>query len=90
MPMPHPIALICIALLCVLLFALGLTVSLTRLRSKVLIGGTPDPDAMLSRVIRAHGNTAEYAPLLALMMLILGALAPSSLALAAHALSAVL
>lgn len=78
----HPLALLCTATLGVLLFGLGLAVSGARGKFNVLIGATPDPDSWLNRLVRAHGNTAEYAPFLALLFVVLGSRQPSSLALA--------
>ncbi len=63
------VALTCIALLGVLLFGVGLAVSLTRGRTTTLIGHPADPADSLHKLVRAHGNTAEYAPLLAVLML---------------------
>ncbi len=81
MPSFHPVALTCTSVLALLLFALGGAVSGIRLRSRVLIGVTDHPDAMLNRLVRAHGNTAEYAPMLAVLFLLLGAREPSQAAL---------
>lgn len=81
MPDIHPIALACVAVLAALLFGLGLLVSGARLRSGVLVGASTDPDARLNRLIRAHGNTAEYAAMLAVLFLVTGARAPGALAL---------
>ncbi len=81
MPVVHPIALLCTGVLAVLLFGLGFTVSGARGRFKLLIGVTPDPDALLNRLVRAHGNTAEYAPFLAVLFLALGARQPSQFTL---------
>lgn len=64
-----PIALFCIALLGILLFGLGLAVSLTRGSVNTVIGHSPDPADRLHKLVRAHGNCAEYAPLLAILML---------------------
>ena len=64
-----PVALTCIALLGFLLFGLGLAVSMKRGNTNTLIGHAPDPADPLHKLVRAHGNTAEYAPLLALLML---------------------
>jgi uncharacterized protein len=70
-------AIACTALLGLLLFALGLYVSATRGRVG-RIGTFPnDPADPLFKAIRAHGNTAEYAPMLAILMLYLGARVPS-------------
>ena len=65
------VAYFCIGLLALLLFVLGLHVSLTRGRTKINYGAEQDPQSALYKANRAHGNTAEYAPLLALMMFIL-------------------
>jgi hypothetical protein len=65
------VALACIALLGLLLFGLGLAVSLKRGSSNVVIGHPSDPADPLHKLVRAHGNTAEYAPLLAVLMLAL-------------------
>lgn len=77
----HPLALLCTAILGVLLFGLGLVISGARGKANILIGASPDPDHMLNRLVRAHGNTAEYAPFLALLFLLLGARQPSGLVL---------
>lgn len=62
-------ALTCIALLGFLLFGLGFAVSLKRGGTNTLIGNAPDPADPLHKLVRAHGNTAEFAPLLAVLML---------------------
>ncbi len=76
-------ALVCTALLGLLLFSLGLVVSLTRSSGRRAIGHADSPADPLHKAIRAHGNTAEYAPMLAVLILALGALAPSTWMLAA-------
>lgn len=73
----HPIALTCVALLGLLLFTLGMAVSGARGKTNILMGTAPDADAFLSRLVRAHGNTAEYAPFLAVLFLVLGSRNPS-------------
>lgn len=83
MPSVHPLALVCTGVLAVLLFGLGLAVSGARLRSRRLVGITDDPDALLNRLVRAHGNTSEYAPTLAVLFVLLGWIAPTTAALAA-------
>jgi uncharacterized membrane protein YecN with MAPEG domain len=61
-----------------LLFVLGLYVSTKRGRTQQ-IGTTPqNPAEPLFKAIRAHGNTAEYAPMLAVLMLYLGTQSPSA------------
>ncbi len=58
------VAIICTALLGLLLFVLGLVVSSTR-GSTGKAGAYPqDPADPLFKRIRAHANTAEYAPML--------------------------
>ena len=73
----HPVALVCAAILGVLLFGLGLFVSVTRFRHTTGCGCTSDPDNGLHKVVRAHGNTAEYASFLAVLFLYFGAHDPS-------------
>jgi len=63
------IAVICTALLGVLLFGLGLYVSILRFRLGQNIGHNPNPVHPLHRAVRAHGNTAEYVPFLGLLFL---------------------
>ena len=68
----HPIALACTALLGLLLFGLGFAISGVRFREKRLVGHSAEPGDLLHKLVRAHGNTAEYAPLLAVLFLYLG------------------
>src|SRR5215468_11399488 len=63
------VAIICTALLGLLLFGLGLYVSMLRGRTQRNIGCDTSPTDPLHRAIRAHGNTAEYAPFFALLFL---------------------
>jgi uncharacterized membrane protein YecN with MAPEG domain len=63
------IAVACTALLGLLLFGLGLHVSLMRGRMKRSVGCDTSPTDPLHRAIRAHGNTAEYAPFFAVLFL---------------------
>ena len=72
------IALLCIALLGVLLLGLGFAVSMTRGRTATVIGASDDPTDFLHKIVRAHGNTAEYVGLLAVLMLVLGSREPST------------
>ncbi len=66
------VPLVCITLLSFLCIALGFSVSMTRSKHKVLIGHSTDPEDVVFKRIRAHGNTVEYVPILALMIYILG------------------
>ena len=73
------IAVTCTALMGLLLFALGNYVSVLRGRNQQ-VGTTPqDPADPLFKAMRAHGNTAEYVPMLAVLMLYLGAHSPGAL-----------
>lgn len=68
----NPTALVCTAVLGLLLFGLGLAVSGLRFRARRLAGHADDPADLLHRVARAHGNTAEYAPFFAVLFVYLG------------------
>lgn len=70
---PSAAALPCIAALGLLLFLSGLYVSATRARFWTLHAGTADPAHPLTKAARAHGNTAEYAAFLALLIYLVGA-----------------
>ncbi len=70
-------AILCTVLLGLLLFGLGLGVSLTRGSTNTTFGYTPDPTDRLYKMIRAHGNTSEYAPMLAVLMLLIGSRNPA-------------
>ena len=72
------VAIVCTALLGLLLFVLGLAVSMTRGRTGVVAGSPSDPADSLYKLIRAHGNTAEYAPMLAVLFLVVGERNPAS------------
>nr|WP_218510264.1 MAPEG family protein [Variovorax sp. dw_308] len=77
----HPLVVTSVAILGLLLFGLGLAVTVVRGRTQVLTGTASDPDHLLNRLIRAHGNTAEYAPFLAVLFLFLGSHQPGGLTL---------
>ena len=62
------VAITCIGLLGVLVFALGFAVSLTRARTETAAGHAADPSDSLHKIVRAHGNTTEYAAILAVLM----------------------
>ena len=64
--------LICISLLGLLIFALGFNVSMNRNSSGAMYGGDIEPESRLYKAQRAHGNTIEYAPILAILMFALG------------------
>ncbi|MDO9451188.1 MAG: MAPEG family protein [Rugosibacter sp.] len=71
------IAVLCVALLGFLVIGLGFVVSMTRGSTKTVYGYTVDPADRLYKVIRAHGNTTEYVPMLAVLILTLGMLNPA-------------
>ncbi len=71
-------AILCTALLGLLLFGLGLAVSLTRGSTNVVSGFNSDPTDRLYKMIRAHGNTAEFVPMVAVLLLFLGSRNPST------------
>ncbi|MEO0576542.1 MAG: MAPEG family protein [Pseudomonadota bacterium] len=66
------ISLLCVAVLGLLLVGLGFGVSMQRRKAGVSIGIPDDPASGLLKYGRAHANTAEYAPILALMIYALG------------------
>ena len=71
----------CTAILGLLLFGLGFYVSALRGRKQQIGTAPQDPTDPLFKAIRAHANTAEYAPMLAILMLYLGAHSPNALVL---------
>lgn len=71
-------ALVCIALLALLVFGLGFAVSMLRGSTRTNTGTSGDPAEILHKVSRAHGNTAEYAPMLAILMYALGSMSPAT------------
>ena len=66
------VSLICVALLALLLILLGFNVSMVRARTETMFGAEPDPASTMYKAVRAHGNTTEYVPILALLIYILG------------------
>jgi uncharacterized protein len=79
MPHMHPVALYCTAALGALLFLLGLAVSIFRFRTATGAGPAAERNSMLNKLIRAHANTAEFAPFLAVIFLYFGWRGPSEL-----------
>ena len=66
------IPLLCIALLAFLGIGLGFAVSSIRGKTGVVHGSSTDPEDILYKTMRAHGNTVEYVSILALLIYILG------------------
>ena len=75
----HPVAVYCTAALGALLFLLGLAVSIFRFRTGTGVGPAAERNSMLNKLIRAHANTAEFAPFLAVIFLYFGWCGPSEL-----------
>lgn len=71
-------AVLCSGILGLLVFGLGVGVSAMRGRTNTVAGYKDDPADPLYKWIRAHGNTVEYAPMMAVLMLALGARTPAS------------
>jgi len=71
------VAIVCTALLGLLVFGLGLLVSMTRGNTNQAIGHGSDPTDRLHKLVRAHANAAEYAPMMAVLILLVGARQPS-------------
>jgi hypothetical protein len=71
------VAIWCVAALGFLLFGMGWPISGLRRRENRYFGFDADPTNLLYKSIRAHANTAEYAPLLAVLILYLGAHNPA-------------
>ena len=71
------VSLTCVGLLGLLLFGLGFLVSATRGQTGRTIGYSDDPTDRLHKAVRAHANTAEYAPILAVLFFVLGARNPA-------------
>ena len=66
------IAVDCVVALGALIFGLGFATTALRTKSGALTDSGSDPAAPLYKFVRAHGNTAEYAPFLAVLILYLG------------------
>ncbi len=71
-------AAVCVGVLGLLVFGLGVGVSLTRGATNTVIGYNPDPADRLYKMVRAHGNATEYNPMLAILILYLGTRQPSA------------
>src|SRR5437899_3518761 len=71
-------AVLCMGLLGLLVFGLGLAVSLVRGSTGANFAYAADPTDRLYKLVRAHGNAAEYAPIMAVLILFLGARNPGT------------
>ncbi|WP_372763639.1 MAPEG family protein [Litorivivens sp.] len=65
------VALICIGLLGLLCIATGFNVTVQRGKAMAMYGFKENPEDPLYKASRAHGNTIEYAPILAVMIFVL-------------------
>ena len=77
-------ALACIALLGLLVFGLGFAISVKRGKTDTITGTSGDPADPLHKLVRAHGNTTEYAPMMAVLILALGSMSPRFLGSLLH------
>jgi uncharacterized membrane protein YecN with MAPEG domain len=65
--MPLPITALYAAILGLIILALGINVTVHRVKLKVSLGDGGNPEML--RMIRLHGNAIEYVPLALLLML---------------------
>lgn len=66
------------AAMALLIFLLGFLVSLRRGQTDIITGMESDPTSSLNKAVRAHGNAAEYVPILAVLALYLGTQSPAA------------
>ncbi|HXJ34781.1 MAG TPA: MAPEG family protein [Candidatus Eisenbacteria bacterium] len=72
------LAAVCAGILGLLVFGLGIAVSMTRGATNTVIGFNPDPADRLYKMIRAHGNATEFNPMLAILILFVGSRQPAA------------
>ncbi len=65
--MPLPITALYAAILAIIILALGINVTVHRVKLKVSLGDGGNP--VMLRMIRLHGNAIEYVPLALILML---------------------
>ena len=70
-------AAVCAGLLGLLVFGLGIAVSALRGATSTVIGYNPDPADRLYKMVRAHGNAAEFNPMMALLILYIDSSSPA-------------
>lgn len=63
---------VCVAALGILLFGLGAWISVSRLHNADYYSGAASPTSFTTKLSRAHGNTAEFAPFLAVLIIVTG------------------
>ncbi len=73
------IPVICVSILALLVFLLGFLISMLRGKTGIIYYGDSldDPTSLLTKAVRALANTAEFAPILAVLFLYLGTTNPS-------------
>jgi uncharacterized membrane protein YecN with MAPEG domain len=74
------IPVICVSILGLLVFMLGLLISMVRGKTGIIYYGDSldDPTSLLTKAVRALGNTAEFSPMLAVMFLYLATTNPDN------------
>jgi uncharacterized membrane protein YecN with MAPEG domain len=74
------IPVICVSILAVLVFLLGFLISMVRVKTGIIYYGDSldDPTSLLTKAVRALGNTVEFAPILAVMFLYLATTNPDN------------
>ena len=74
------IPVICVSILGLLVFVLGFLISMLRGKTGIIYYGDSldDPTSLLTKAVRALGNTVEFAPILAVMFLYLATTNPDS------------
>ena len=74
------IPVICVAILGLMVFLLGFLISMVRGKTGIIYYGDSleDPTSLLTKAVRALGNTVEFAPILAVMFLYLGSTEPAN------------
>ncbi len=73
------VPVLCVSVLALMVFSLGLLISMLRGKTGIIYygGSLDDPTSPLTKAVRALGNTAEFAPILAVMFLYLGSKNPA-------------
>ncbi len=73
------IPVLCVSLLALMIFLLGFLISMLRTRTGIIYYGDSldDPTSLLTKAVRALANTAEFAPVLAILFLYLGTTHPA-------------
>ena len=69
--MSSSFAITCIALLGLLSISLAIVVTVARGKFNILSGSSTDPEDTLFRLVRAHGNSVEFVPILMIFIYLL-------------------